>query len=201
MFGKILRGLLAVSAIAVLSGCDTTIGPPDSSFAPTRGSQPIPMPRASSPSNESATPVVQAYCPQIVLPEQTAVYQSYTGGDKNADKLLYQASFGDMTRQCTANETTLTINVLAQVRVVQGPAGTPGKVSLPVLVEVVDGDNVIYSQKVAFPVDMSAGSTQVIFNKPDVQIPNAVGGASRFTRVRLSFDTNTAPARKPARRS
>lgn len=201
MFGKISRGLLAVSLIAVLSGCDTTMGPPDSSFAPTKGSQPVVMPRASSPSNENATPVVQAYCPQVVLPEQTAIYQSYArGGEKSADKLAYQASFGDMTRQCTANETTLTINVLAQVRLVQGPAGNPGKVTLPILVEVVEGDNVIYSQKVAFPVDLAAGGTQLIFNKPDVQIPNAAGGASRFTRVRLSFDTGATPAKKPVRR-
>jgi len=201
VFGKISRGLLAVSLIAVLGGCDTTIGPPDSSFAPTRGTQPVAMPRASSPSTGPVTPVVQAYCPQIVLPEQTAIYQSYArGGDKNADKLLFQASFGDMTRQCTANETTLTINVFAQVRLVQGPAGAPGKITLPILVEVVDGDNVIYTQKVVFPVDMPAGGTQLIFNKPDVQIPNSAGGASRFTRVRLSFDTG-APAKKPARRS
>jgi hypothetical protein len=37
----------------------------------------------------------------------------------------------------------MTINLIAQGRVVQGPAGTPGSVSLPVLVEVVDGDNVL----------------------------------------------------------
>ena len=208
MFGKISRGLLAVSLIGVLSGCDVTNpGPPVNPYGPTKGVQAVAPPLSASENAArnaaaDASPVVQAYCPQIVLPEQTAVYQSFArGGDKNADKLLFQASFGDFTRQCTANEATMTINVLAQLRLVQGPAGTPGKVTVPILVEVLDGDKTIYSQKVAFPVDMSAGSTQLIFNKPDVQIPNAAGGASRFTRVRLGFDTGAAaPTKKPTRR-
>ncbi len=132
--------------------------------------------------------------------EQTAIYQAYArGGDKNPEKLLYQASLADATRQCTANETTMTINVVAQGRLVQGPAGAAGKVTLPILVEVLDGDNVISSQKVAFPVDIPAGGTQFIFNKPDVQIPNGPGGASRFTRVRLGFDTG-APTKRTTKR-
>jgi hypothetical protein len=137
--------------------------------------------------------VVQAFCPPIVMLEQNAFYRTYArGGQDDPQKLVYQASLADATRQCTANETTMTINVVAQGRIVQGPAGTPGSVTLPILVEVVDGDNVLYSQKVAFPVDTPAGGTQFIFNKADVQIPNGQGGASRFTRVRLGFDK--APA-------
>jgi hypothetical protein len=145
------------------------------------------------------TPVVQAYCPQVVMLEQNAIYRAYAkGGQDNPDKLLFQASLADATRQCTANETTLTINVMAQGRIVEGPAGAPGKTTLPILVEVLDGDNVVSSQKVAMPVDIPSGGTQFVFNKPDVQIANAVGGASRFTRVRLGFDTG--PAKKPGKR-
>ncbi|WP_117190708.1 PilZ domain-containing protein [Rhizobium terrae] len=189
MFGKISRGLLAVS-LAALAGCNSS--------SPTEGLTPTAQ---AAPPQQAITPVVQAFCPPVVMLEQTAIHQVYArGGDKNPEKLLYQASLADATRQCTANETTLTINVVAQGRLVQGPAGTPGKITLPILVEVVDGDNIIYSQKVAFPVDMPAGGTQFIFNKPDVQIPNAQGGASRFTRVRLGYDTG-APTKKPTRRS
>ncbi|MGK9050387.1 PilZ domain-containing protein [Neorhizobium sp. CSC1952] len=184
MFGKISRGFSAVSFVAVLAGCNSS--------SPTEG--------LTAQAQQPVTPVVQAYCPQVVMLEQDAIHRAYArGGQDNPEKLLYQASFGDVTRQCTANETTLTINVVAQGRIVQGPAGTPGQVTLPILVEVIDGDKVIYSQKVAFPVEIPAGGTQFIFNKPDVQIPNAQGGASRFTRVRLGFDTG--PAKKPARRS
>jgi hypothetical protein len=184
--GKFSRGFLTLSLVAGLGGCNSASEGLDlSSNAAPANAQPVQA-------------VVQAYCPQVVMRDQDAVYRSYArGGQDNADKLLYQASFNDATRQCTANETTMTINLIAQGRVVQGPAGTPGSVSLPVLVEVVDGDNVLYSQKVAFPVEIPVGGTQFIFSKADVQIPNNAGGATRFTRVRLGFDNG--PAKKPRR--
>lgn len=184
MVGKFSRGFLTLSLVAALSGCNSA-------------SQGLDM-SSNAANAQPVQAVVQAYCPQVVMRDQDAVYRSYArGGQDNQDKLLFQASFNESTRQCTANETTMTINLIAQGRVVQGPAGTPGSVTLPVLVEVVDGDNVLYSQKVAFPVEVPVGGTQFIFSKADVQIPNGAGGASRFTRVRLGFDSG--PAKKPRR--
>tara|TARA_R110002020_G_scaffold113973_10_gene262243 strand:- start:685 stop:1254 length:570 start_codon:yes stop_codon:yes gene_type:complete len=177
VFGTVTRRLLSVSLLALVAGCNSS--------SPTSGLTSA----APGAQAETAMPVVQAFCPPVVMREETAVYQTYTrGGQDDPEKLIYQASLADATRQCTANETTITINVVAQGRVVAGPAVTAGQITLPVLVEVVDGDNVIYSQKVSFPVEMPAAGTQFIFSKPDVQIPNAQGGASRFTRVRLGFD-------------
>lgn len=194
MFGKFSRGLLAVSLAALVASCNST--------SPTEGLSLGGGAQAAS-AQQPVTPVVQAYCPQVVMLEQSAIHQAFARGaekDKNPDKLLYQASLADVTRQCTANESTITINIVAQGRVVQGPAGAPGKINLPILVEVVDGDNVIYSQKVPFAVDLPVGGTQFIFQKADVQIPNAQGGASRFTRVRLGFDSGAAPAKKTTRK-
>lgn len=175
VFGTVTRRLLSVSLLALVAGCNSS--------SPTSGLS------SAAPAAETAVPVVQAFCPPVVMREENAVYRSYArGGQDDPERLAYQASFGDSTRQCTANESTITINVVAQGRVVAGPAVAGGQIALPVLVEVVDGDNVIYSQKVSFPVEMPATGTQFIFSKPDVQIPNAQGGASRFTRVRLGFD-------------
>ncbi|MFN7102437.1 MAG: PilZ domain-containing protein [Pseudorhizobium sp.] len=177
MFGTVTRKLLAVSLLALVAGCNSS--------SPTSGL----ASSTSAAQADAAVPVVQAFCPPVVMREENAVYRSYArGGQDNPERLAYQASFGDSTRQCTANESTITINVVAQGRVVAGPSVTTGQINLPVLVEVVDGDNVIYSQTVSFPVDLPAAGTQFIFSKPDVQIPNAQGGASRFTRVRLGFD-------------
>ena len=199
MSGNYVRGFLTVSLIALISGCSST-GDAPNPYGRSHGSGPIDMRLPEKAPDPNAPAVVQAYCPQVVMRDQDAVYRSYAkGGQDNPDKLLFQASLADATRQCTANETTLTINVVAQGRLVEGPVGAAGKATLPVLVEVIDGDKVIYSQKVAFPVDVPSGGTQFIFNKPDVQIPNAPGGASRFTRVRLGFDTSPA-VKKPSKR-
>ncbi len=187
-FKTVLRAVAGISAVAVLAGCNTT--------------ETMSANRADAQAN--VTPVVQAYCPQVVIRTDTGFHRAYAGKATDGDdsKLLYQASFADVTRSCTANESTLTINVMAQGRIVAGAAGKTGGVSLPVLVEVVDGDNVIYSQKVAFNTDIPPeGSGQFIFQKPDVAIPNAAGGASRFTTVRIGFDTGKAAPKKAARRS
>jgi len=167
---------MSVSLLAVLAGCNSS--------SPTSG-----LTGAAPAAQAEATPVIQAFCPPVVMREETAIHRAYArGGQDNPEKLIYQASLADATRACTANETTLTINVVAQGRVVAGPAVTAGQINLPVLVEVLDGDNVIYSQTVSFPVELPTTGTQFVFSKPDVQIPNAQGGASRFTRVRLGFD-------------
>ncbi len=175
MVATVARSLLSVSLLAILAGCN--------SASPGTGLG------SASTADAQVTPVVQAFCPPVVMLEESAVHRVYArGGQDNPEKLMYQASLADATRACTANETTITINVVAQGRVVAGPAVSGGQINLPILVEVVDGDNVIYSQKVSFPVTLPTTGTQFIFSKPDVQIPNAPGGASRFTRVRLGFD-------------
>lgn len=179
MVGTVARSLLSVSFLAVLAGCNSS--------SPTSG---LTEAAPAAEAQVAAAPVVQAFCPPVVMREEGAVHRAYArGGQDNPEKLMYQASLAEATRQCTANETTMTINVVAQGRVVAGPVATPGQVSLPVLVEVVDGEDVIYSQKVSFPVEVTTGGNQFIFSKADVQIPNAQGGASRFTRVRLGFET------------
>ncbi|MGE7371089.1 PilZ domain-containing protein [Neorhizobium sp. NPDC001467] len=186
-FKTVLRATAGVCILAAVTGCST----PDLGAAGRAEAQ------------ATVTPVVQAYCPQVVIRTDTGFHRAYAGKAAEGDdsKLIYQASFADVTRSCTANETTLTVNVMAQGRIVAGAAGKTGDVTLPVLVEAVDGNDVIYSQKVAFTATIPAeGSGQFIFQKPDVAIPNAVGGASRFTTVRIGFDTGKAAAKKPARR-
>jgi len=185
-FKTVFRTAFGVSIVAALAGCNAT--------------ETMRTERATAQAN--VAPVVQAYCPQVVIRTDTGFHRSYVGkATDDQSKLIYQASLADVTRSCTANETTLTINVMAQGRVVAGPAGKTGDVSLPIMVEVVDGENVIYSQKVAFNATIPPeGSGQFIFQKPDVSIPNAAGGASRFTTVRIGFDTGAAAPKKPARR-
>lgn len=187
VFGKISRALVSISLLAVAAGCNSS----SEGGGLGLGQQ------ASAEAQQPATPVVQAFCPPVVMREEAAFHRVYArGGQDDPEKLLYQASLADATRACTANETTLTINVVAQGRLVTGAAGASGPVSLPIRVEVIDGDNVLYSQVVNFRVDLPPGapSTQFVFNKPDVSIPNGQGGASRFTRVRLGFETG--PAKK-----
>lgn len=178
MTGNILRLSAAISALAVLAGCNSSN--PSDSLA-------VNPPAAQA----SVAPVVQANCPTITILDANAVHRVYAGNAKgDPTKLVYQASLSDTTRSCSMSESTLTVNVLAQGRIVPGPLSKPGRVTLPIRVTVKDGDGEIYSQVTNFGVDVPAGTagTQFIFNNPNVAIPNAPGGASRQTNVFISFE-------------
>ncbi|WP_178111499.1 PilZ domain-containing protein [Rhizobium skierniewicense] len=172
-----------ISLLAVLAGCNSS-NPSDSMSV-------------NPPAAQAVAPVVQANCPTITILDGTAVRRVYAGGAKDdASKLVYQASLSDTTRSCSMSEATLTVNVLAQGRLVPGPLSKPGRITLPIRVTVKDGDGEIFSQVTNFPVDLPAGDagTQFIFNNPNVAIPNAPGGASRQTNVFISFDEGGAQA-------
>lgn len=180
---------LPLALLPLLAGCN--------SASPTSG---LSLGQSATQVAQPVTPVVQAYCPQVVMLEETAIRNSYVGNAKDdASKLIYRAALSEATRACTANDTTLTIHVQAQGRIVLGPAGKPGRITLPVNVEVLDGDKVVYSQTSNIQVDVPAeGVAQFLFDKPDVSVPNQMGGVSRFTRVRIGFDD--AAVKKSSRR-
>jgi hypothetical protein len=188
VFGKVSRGLFSASIVAVIAGC--------SSSTPSSTTD---LGLAGQPPAAAVTPVVQANCPPITMRENTAYYRTYAkGGENDPTKIIYQASFADSTRACTINEVNMTINVVVQGRLVAGPAGGAGRVSLPVRVSVIDGDSTLYSELTNFSVDLPAGvpSTQFVFNKADITIPTAVGGASNLAKLYVGFETG--PQKKPA---
>lgn len=183
MTGTILRLSAAASLLAMLAGCNSSN--PSDSLA------------VNPPAAQAATaPVVQANCPPITVLDTNAVHQVYAGAKGDPSKLVYQASLSDTTRSCSMNDSTLTVNVFAQGRVVPGPLSKPGRVNLPIRVTVKDGDGEIFSQVTNLGVDVPAGTagTQFIFNNPNVAIPNGPGGASKQTNVFISFDEGGAKA-------
>jgi hypothetical protein len=184
---NILRLSAAISLLAIVAGCNS------SSPSDALG---VGQPSATAAA-APVSPVVQANCPSLTILDSTASHRVYAGNAKDdAEKLVYQASFGDSTRSCSMNMDTLTVNVLVQGRLVPGPSAKPGRVNLPIRVTVRDGDKDIFSELTQFPVDLPAsGGAQFLFNNDHVAIPNAAGGASRGVNVFVAFE-NSAPRKK-----
>lgn len=179
MSARVLIGFAAVSAAVLLSGCTKT----DTATALT------PEVSAAAP----VPAVIQGACPQVFLREGTAVYRTFAKGAKDdPTKIVYQASLADTTRQCVQNETSIIVTVVAQGRVVAGPAGGAGSVQLPIRVAAVDGTTVLYSELTQYPVEVPGGTAQFIFTKADVTIP---AGAGADSKIFLGFDEGP-PARK-----
>ncbi|WP_194273789.1 MULTISPECIES: hypothetical protein [Rhizobium] len=201
VLGKVSRLIVSVSVAAVLAGCNSLgTGGGDNKAAASSGTgQIMPMAPANPSSNDpsigtattasgSTAPVVQGACPQIFMKDADAVFRTYAGGAKTGDaqKLAYQASIGDYTRQCTLNDTNLTMTIVAQLRVLAGPAGTGGKINLPVRITVLDGEDALYSEVTNFPAEVSSSAaTQVLFRKDGIKLPV---GSGALVRVNIGFD-------------
>nr|WP_210273407.1 hypothetical protein [Rhizobium leguminosarum] len=211
VLGKVSRLIVSASILALLASCDTLgIGGDSKSAAPAQPNgtaQIMPLAPANPTSNNpsigtaktaqgAVAPVVQGACPQIFMRDQDAIFRTYAKGKKDdAQQIVFQASFGDYTRQCTLNDTNLTMTVVAQLRLITGPAGAPGPVTLPIRVTILDGENVLYSEVTKFPTEIPAGApgTQVIFRKDGIKMPV---GAGALVRVNIGFDTQAAKTKK-----
>lgn len=131
---------------------------------------------------------LEAYCPQASLRENTGYFRTYTkGGEDNPDQVIYQASIEDVTRNCRQSNGTLTINVAAKGRIVPGPAGSAGTITMPIRVAIIDTQGTVYSNLTSYPVQVAStsGATQFIFNESNIQVPIAPG---QRMRVYVGYD-------------
>ena len=80
----------------------------------------------------------------------------------------------------------LTMNVAVAGRVVPGPAGVSGAVTLPIRIVVTHGEEIQYSQLHTYQVAAGGGQVQqFVFNDPAVTIPNPT---DRGIQVFAGFD-------------
>lgn len=115
-----------------------------------------------------------AYCPRVTLREGTAYFNTYAkGGEDDKSKIIYQASIRDVTRNCSRANGMLNMNVAVAGKVVAGPLGTDGTVTMPIRIVVAQGTDVLYSQLHQYQVQVSAtgAAAQFVFNDPNVSIP------------------------------
>ncbi|UUP18809.1 hypothetical protein [Nitratireductor thuwali] len=130
---------------------------------------------------------LRAYCPPVSLREGTAYFRTYERGAEGDDsKIIYQASIDDVTRACKYQGTP-SITVAVAGRIVPGPSGRVGTITMPIRIAAMRGDEVIYSQLFKHQVSISdtAGATQFLFTDPDIAIP---GGIDRGVQLFVGYD-------------
>jgi hypothetical protein len=203
VFGKVSRRLFSAAFLALLTGCSTLGIGGNSDKQPATDVTVAPQAGAATAAPTGAQTYVAGKCPQAVIRDEDSVYRTYAKGAKDdASQLMYQASLAQATRQCTSDGTGLGIHVVAQGRLVAGPMGSSGKVTLPIHVAVMDNDNALYSKTINYVAEIPPGetTTQFLFTDDDIQV---AGGSGGFTIVQISFDQGPqkpAKAEKPARK-
>ncbi len=130
--------------------------------------------------------ILRAYCPKITLRSGTAFYNTYEkGGEQDPDRIIYQAAATDVTRDCQINDGTLTLNVAMAGRVVPGPKGQPGTITMPIRVAVVRGDEVLYSNLYKHDVNIGSTATTFVFSDPNIVIEQPT---ARNIQIFIGYD-------------
>lgn len=171
--GGLRFAVLAAAGLA-LAACSSTSGTsPETTPSPTlmnRLSSYFTGPKETAPSPATtAKPVAASIdCPgvEIRAGAGTLNLAAKTATQPTAADLRYQLSFNQLARECIVADGNLTIKVGVQGRVIIGPQGGPGSVSIPLRYAVVKegpGPKTIVTKFKRVPVTISPGDTNVPF--------------------------------------
>lgn len=178
-FSKTLRGLAFITMAAALAACQSN-GPEGGVRTASDGTLPPP------PTEKVKESDLRGYCPAVTLREGTASFHSYAkGGEGDPAKLRYQASISDVTRSCKRDNGMLNITVAIAGRIVPGSSGSPGTVTMPIRIVMLEGDNVVYSQLHKHEVAVGTVATQFIFSDPGLSVPEP---SQRNFRILAGYD-------------
>lgn len=174
---NVMRISTAIALAVFLVGCQGA--------DPAKVLNPNPQPAIDQ---QTQSEVVQGTCPQVNLREGTAYFRTYAkGGDNNPDKVVHQGNISTTTRQCRISGGDMIMTVQAAGRVVAGPEGGAGTVSLPIRIVVLQGSDVLYSELQKQSVELPAGepTAQFLFTNASVTFPAA---SAAGVRVYAGFD-------------
>ncbi|WP_127144764.1 hypothetical protein [Pelagibacterium montanilacus] len=167
----------AVLALS-LSGCVTAGsmfgGGDDARYAEVSASQ-TQIDAASS----TAMPAIATTCPPIRIREGAGTYRVHAGNrTASAQALRHQAVIDRISRNCVVSNGLITVQMGAVGRVILGPSGTEGAMTVPLRFAVERDGVAVYSQRFDVPVTASMSSAnEFVHTIENVSIPY-VGGES-----------------------
>lgn len=132
------------------------------------------------------------YCPPIQIRAGTATLEVYERGHENEQQYVrYLASISQTARECTMVGDTLTIKVGIAGRVVAGPKGSAGNITLPVRVAVAKqfgGTGPLYSQLFKIPVTLAAPTFNANYHQVFDQVTVNAPPQDRNLIIYIGFD-------------
>lgn len=156
MLNEVTRFLGVATAALALSGCSmgSLFGGGDSELAGVSASQ-----SQVSQAAAAALPAIATECPPIRVREGAATYRSYAGNRSNdASALRYQGVIDRFSRNCVVSNGLITVQMGAVGRVILGPSGAPGNVSVPLRFVVERDGMAVFSQRYDVSVNAQGSS-------------------------------------------
>lgn len=217
--------LAALLALALLSGC-SSVGSIVGSSAPQAsasgssqslsdkfsnlllGTPTMAAPTATTAAAEGAPSPADIDCPGVEIRQGASTF-SQSGPDNGSAALSvrYQANFMRSARSCALHGPNVSMKVGVEGRLILGPAGEPGTLTLPVRLALVrEGiqPKTLWTKFYSVPVTVSPGQSNVTFThvEEDLSFPMPPGNELDQYVIYVGFDPDGAPPepkRKPAR--
>lgn len=111
----------------------------------------------------SRAPVPEAaYCPTVDVPEGGAAMQTLGGrGEGAAGSIRSQATLGRLARECALQaDGTVRVKVGAEVRVLLGPGGAPGRFEVPITFLIRHDEKTVMTRQQRMTVTVAPGEAQ-----------------------------------------
>ena len=141
-------------------------------------------------------------CPGVEIRQGASTFQqSGTDIGSTALSLRYQANFIRFARECALRAGNVVMKVGVEGRVILGPSGAAGPLTLPVRLAVVKEGlepRTIWTKFYMVPVVMPPGQPNVLFThvEEDMSFPNPPGDELDKYVVYVGFDPDSAAAEK-----
>ena len=156
------------------------------------------------PQQPAATESPDIDCPGVEIRQGASTFQqSGTDNGSTALSLRYQANFVRFARECAVQAGNVVMKVGIEGRVILGPAGAAGQVTLPVRLAVVKEGlepQTIWTKFYMVPVVMPPGQPNVLFThvEEDMSFPNPPGDELDKYVVYVGFDPDGGGSRPAA---
>jgi hypothetical protein len=144
-------------------------------------------------------------CPSVTVRSGAATLAvNAPGADPSATNLRFQASVSQTARECAVSAGSMTMKIGIQGRVILGPAGSPGKVEVPMRLALVrEGvePRTIWTKLYRVPVTISPGESNVPFVQVEEGMSFPVPSREDLEAyvVYVGFDPNALVPEKPKR--
>lgn len=146
-------------------------------------------------------------CPVIDVRQGASTYTVYAAGEQNSTTVRYQGTIGETARECGFLGPNVSMKVGIQGRVLIGPAGSPGRVDVPIRIAIVkEGPSpvTVWTKAYRVPVDVTGVHTVFEHIEAGIEFPRPPGGDIENYVVYAGYDpavpgTKAAPVRKQRR--
>lgn len=153
--------------------------------------------KADAPTMASATAGDSLHCPQVVAWPHDRLLTIYAGGQVgNTQAIVHRGEITKLARECQIYGDRVTVKYGLAGRVLLGPKGAPGQVTLPVSIKVADADRKVLANdktnvSTIIPTENPVGYFSVV---KEITFPITMGMRPEDYKVFVAFERTQAGA-------